>query len=62
MRKCEQILRVEPGNHQVKQLSVAAEKALRKEGLIGVGIAAGASLFGALAIGGLAAVAAAKRK
>ncbi|CBY31871.1 unnamed protein product [Oikopleura dioica] len=62
MRKCEQILRVEPGNHQVKQLLVAAEKELRKEGLIGVGIAAGASLFGALAIGGLAAVAAAKRK
>ena len=45
MRKCEQILRVEPENHQVKQLRVAAEKELRKEGLIGVGIAAGASLL-----------------
>jgi hypothetical protein len=58
IKKTEQILRLEKENHQAKDLNQEATKLLRKEGLIGMGIAAGAaSMLGGLAVAGLAVLA-----
>merc|ERR1712130_9245 len=57
--KCTQILKLEKDNHQAKDLLAAAEKKLQRDGLIGMGVAAGAvSLLGGVAVAGIAALAA----
>jgi len=57
--RSEKILKIEPDNHQAKDLKSEAEKKLQRDGLIGMGIAAGAaSLIGGVAVAGIAALAA----
>ncbi|WAR27793.1 FIS1-like protein [Mya arenaria] len=49
LRYCDAFLKIEPQNHQVRDLQMHAKKKLRNEGLTGMAIVGGA----ALAIGGL---------
>merc|ERR1712228_605154 len=53
--KTKQILKLEPDNHQAKELMKEAERVLRRDGLIGMGVAAGAvSVLGGIAVAGMA--------
>ena len=56
------ILKFEKSNHQAAQLKEAAEKKLARDGLIGMGIAAGVAGVAGAGIAALIGIAAAKRK
>ena len=56
------ILKFEASNHQAAQLKEAAEKKLARDGLIGMGIAAGVAGVAGAGLAALIGIAAAKRK
>ena len=56
------ILKFEGSNHQAAQLKEAAEKKLARDGLIGMGVAAGVAAVAGAGLAALVGIAAAKRK
>nr|CAB3246341.1 mitochondrial fission 1 protein-like [Phallusia mammillata] len=59
---CQAILKVQPQNHQVKQLKAYIESKMKKEGLLGMAVIGGAGLVLGIGAAALAAIAVASKK